>query len=140
MAQVQAYIRRRLLAPRHVVVETNGKLRDVKQEDESNDEGVKVVLSHTDHERAKRCAISGTLFGYVCSRNCGPNALGCEKRAQQGVLMVKSKSKSVPIGLSCSKEEFEKTIQEAIYVEKHEAVEDYIVFPRCGTMVTTPRV
>ena len=98
MAQVQAYIRRRLLAPGHVVVETNGKQRDVKQEEESNDEGVKVVLSHTDHERAKRCAISGTLFGYVCSRNCGPNALGCEKRAQQGVLMVKSKSKSVPIG------------------------------------------
>ena len=50
----QAYIRRRLLAPGHLE-ETNGKQCDVRQEEEHDDEGIKVDLSYIDHK--KRSAV-----------------------------------------------------------------------------------
>ena len=72
----QAYDRRRMVAPGHLVVETNGKQCDVRQDEEHDDESMKVGLSFTDHKGARRCAISGMLVGNACSlyRGCS-NAL-----------------------------------------------------------------
>ena len=49
VAQVAAYILRRNLAQGHLVVETNGKPCDVRQEEEYCDEGIKMNLSYFDH-------------------------------------------------------------------------------------------
>ena len=70
----QEYIRRRMLAPRHVVVAANGRQCEVKQEEEFNDDGFVVGLSFIDYEGARHCAISGTFVGYVWSIYCGTNA------------------------------------------------------------------
>ena len=58
VVQCQAYIRRRLQAPGYLVVETNDKHCDVSQEEEYDDDCLKVNLSDTDHEGARRCASS----------------------------------------------------------------------------------
>ena len=70
----QEYIRRRMLAPRHLVVAANGRQCEVKQEEEFNDDGFVVGLSFIDYEGARHCAISGTFVGYVWSIYCGTNA------------------------------------------------------------------
>ena len=65
-----------MVAPGHLVVETNGKECDVRQEEEHDDESMKVGLSFIDHDGARRCAITGMFVGNACSlyRGCS-NAL-----------------------------------------------------------------
>ena len=80
-----------------VYSEENGNQCEVKQEEEFNADRFKVGPSYIDREGARRCAILGLLVGNSCSQKCGKNALGSEMLEQQGVLMVKFKSKCAPI-------------------------------------------
>ena len=61
LSRIRSFFRRRMLAPRHVVVAASGKQHEVKQEEEFNDDGFVVGLSFIDHEGARHCAISGTF-------------------------------------------------------------------------------
>ena len=79
------------MAPGHFVVETNGKQCDVRQEEEYDDESMKVGLSFTDHEGARRCAISGMLVGNACSLYRGCSTPCSERVDHEGALMVKFK-------------------------------------------------
>ena len=72
--QCQAYIRNRMQAPGHLVVEANDKHCDVSQEDEYDDDCNKVGLFDTDHEGERRCAITGMPVGSACSLYCGTSA------------------------------------------------------------------
>ena len=59
-----------MLAPRHLVVEANGKQCEVKQEEEFHDDGIKMGLSCIAHDTAKRCAIPGMpRFGLLNSNH-----------------------------------------------------------------------
>ena len=62
VVQVCKYVRGRMLAPGHLVVETSGKSRTVKQEERN-----KVDLLFIDHEGATRCAMTEMLVGSACS-------------------------------------------------------------------------
>ena len=55
------------------MVETNDKQHGVKQEEEYDDDGIKLGLSCTDHAGAKRCVITG--MGNAWSLYCDESAL-----------------------------------------------------------------
>ena len=78
----QEFLRRRMLAPRHVVVAANGRQCEVKQEEEFNDDGFVVGLSFIDHEGPRHCAISGRLsvmFGRQTVERTHLNLQDCKK-------------------------------------------------------------
>ena len=76
-------------APGHVVVETNDKHCDVSQQEEYEDDCIKVGLSDTDHEGTKRCAITGMLVGSASSLYCGTSTLCSGRVDHESALMVK---------------------------------------------------
>ena len=76
----QSKTRKRMSASGHLVVETNDKQYEIKQEEEFNDDDVKVVLTYLDYERVRRCAVSG-----ITSNS--------ERSNHQGVLRSKFKVK-----------------------------------------------
>ena len=93
--QVHTFVRRRMLALAHLVVETSDKSCSVDQEEEYDGRGIKVGLSFCDHDGSKRCAITLMLVGNACSLyNCTP----CSDREERdGVLMMKFKGKFAPV-------------------------------------------
>ena len=85
------------MAPGHLVVETNGKECDVRQEEEHDDESMKVGLSFIDHDGARRCAITGMFVGNACSLYRGCSTPCSERVDHEGALMVKFKGKCAAI-------------------------------------------
>ena len=73
----------RMVAPGHLVVETNGKQFDVRQEEEYEDESMQVGLSFIDPEGA----------GNACSLCRGSSTPCSERLDHEGALMVKFKGK-----------------------------------------------
>ena len=57
------------------MVKTNGKHCEVRQEEEYDDEDIKVGLTYVDYEGASRCAITRMLVGDACLLLCGYVAL-----------------------------------------------------------------
>ena len=94
-----------MVAPGHFVVETNGKECDFWQEEEHDDESMKVGLSFIDHEGVRRCAISGMLVGNACSLYRGCSTFCPERVDHEGAFMVKfSRASARPLSnTSCSR-------------------------------------
>ena len=96
VVQCQAYIRWRMQAPGRLVVEANDKHCDVSQE-EYDDDCIKFHLCDTDHEGARRCAITGMPVGSACSLYCGTSTFCSEWVDHETVLMVKFMGRCVAI-------------------------------------------
>ena len=84
-------------APGHLVVDTNDKHCGVSQEEEYDDDCIKVGLSDIDHEGARRCAIIGMHVGNVCSLYDGFLAFWSERGIMKVLLMVTFMDKCVSI-------------------------------------------